>query len=581
MTRIVTIGVVLAKGLLVASAALEAQGPQVSHFFHPATEVPWAEAVVYQAGGSRQKVPFMALIATGPFRAPMGTADLTKDVAVDGPLVFIGNGIVHGNDWNSYTGRRADGSLGTIDVSGKVVLFSHDAPDTVWAQFGRAVPLAERIREAANRGAAAVALFSTSIDHPWFAVRYGSEAEVPDIPAIILSRQSVLDIFAASGVYDDAVLQHWAGSRAPPESRELITSMRVRLDGAFETIETENFVFRYPRDAYGRDEMRRIAELNEESLGFLRQALENGERLMWQRRTTVSFPGFDRKLFYTSHVGRGLASQEGLFNVLAGGIPDYGLVVHENMHVLAGSNWSHNTTSFLNEGIATHMEAQATEGDRNHRRTAAFLAAGNLFPLESMTTFEIGMSGLKTDVAYPASGSFTGFLLATRGLAPFRQVFALEARRPEEREADNSWTRAYGKDLRVLEREWLSWLAAEHGVAGDVVRAHLDKAEEARRVAAVHAAVLDEYAGVYRVGPDLTLGITRDGGRLLVSWGGQATLSLLPRTETEFFFQLVDASVTFVRHDDGTVSHLVLEQNGERSAARREAARPASPNPVS
>jgi hypothetical protein len=570
MRRAMMLVFVLVSTLLVAFSALEGQGPRVSHFFHPATEVPWAEGVVYQAGGSRQKVPFMPLVATGSYRAPLGTANLTRDVAVDGGLVFIGNGIVHGEDWNSYVGRREDGSLGAIDVSGKVVLFSHDAPDAAREEYGRAVPLSRRIGEAAARGAAAVVLFATSEDHPWFSLRFGAGVEPPDVPAIILSRQSVLDLFAASGVFDELVLERWAETRAPPESRELITSMRIRLDGVFETIETENFVFRYPRGAYGRDDMNRIAELNEESLRFLRRTLQVDEPLRWERLTTVSFTGFDSKLFYTSHTGRGLASQEGVFNVFAGGVPDYSLIVHENMHILGGLNWG-STTSFLNEGIAMHMEALATDRDRNHGRTAALLEAGSLFPLESMATFQIGMPGAKTDVGYPASGSFTGFLLERWGVGPFGEVFALEGRNLEEREADDSWPRVYDRDLKALEREWLAWLATEHALSDHAVHAHLARVEEARRVAVVPPYILNDYAGVYRVDPDLTLGIVRDGRRLLVDWGGQATASLLPRTETEFFFRLLDGTVTFVRNAEGTVTHLVLERYGERSEAPREA----------
>jgi hypothetical protein len=569
MKRITFLAIYLAGGLLTPARALEAQGPHVSHFFNPATEVPWAEGVVYQDGGSRQKLPFLPLVATGAYRAPMGTANLTRDVAVDGPLVFLGNGIVHGDDWNSYLGHREDGSRGPIDVAGKIVLFSHDAPDSVRERFGRVVPLRDRIRDAAARGAAAVALFSTRTDHPWIAVQFEPGAEVPDIPAIILSRKSVLDVFAASGVFDEAVLERWGETRAPPESRELITRMRIRLDGAFETIETDNFVFRYPRNAYDRDVMGRIAELNEQSLEFLRTALQDREAPRWERLTTASFPGFDIKFFYTSHVGRGLASREGVFNVFAGGVPDFGLIVHENMHVLSGS-WAESTTSFLIEGIAMHMEALATERARNHHRTAAFLEAGELFPLESIATFQIGLPGMKTEVAYPASGSFTGFLIDAYGLAPFRDVYALESRAPEERETDDSWTRAYGRGLRALEREWVEWLAAEHGVADAAVRAHLERTESERAVAAVPPRILDEYAGSYRMSPTLRLDITRDEGRLLVNWGGQATLRLLPRSHTEFFFPLMDASIAFVRDESGRVTHLVLQQDAERSEAQRE-----------
>jgi serine-type D-Ala-D-Ala carboxypeptidase/endopeptidase len=113
-------------------------------------------------------------------------------------------------------------------------------------------------------------------------------------------------------------------------------------------------------------------------------------------------------------------------------------------------------------------------------------------------------------------------------------------------------------------------LAAAHEVSPEAVRAYHERAENARQVAAVPSAVLDEYVGTYRVNSTLSLDITRDGGRLLVSWGGRATYSLQPRSESEFFFRLLDASVTFVRSEDVTVTHLVLEQGGERSVAHRE-----------
>ena len=41
------------------------------------------------------------MVDTSLFTAPLGTANLTRDVGVDGPLVFIGNGIAHEGEWNS------------------------------------------------------------------------------------------------------------------------------------------------------------------------------------------------------------------------------------------------------------------------------------------------------------------------------------------------------------------------------------------------------------------------------------------------------------------------------------------------
>jgi len=512
------------------------------------------------------------VVNTGLFRAPLGTANLTRDVAADGPLVFIGNGLVHEEEWNSYVGRGGDGSVGEMDVSGKIVLFSPDAPDRFQEEFGGSFPFWRKIREAADRGAAAVVLFSSREDHPFYMVQFPPEVEIPDIPVITVARQSALDIFAASGGFGDSVLHVWEETRTPPQSRELITSLRVRFDGAFERIETENFELRYPRNAYCHEEMKRISGLNEESLAFLRNTLQDGDTVEWEKLATVFFPGFDIKLFYTHHWGRGLASPEGVFNVLEGEMPDYGLIVHENMHVLARLNWSRNTTSFLAEGIAMHVEALATEEGRNHRRTVEFLERGQLFPLQAMTTFMIGAGGLKTDVAYPASGSFTGFVIETYGLQLFKEAYALEGRRPEEREADDTWTRVYGKVLQDLEVEWLNWLSVEHGLDEEALRRHLEGVAEATRVADVSPAVLDQYTGIYRVRPDLTLGISRDGARLLVDLGGQGTFSLLPRSDTEFDFRLLDGRVTFVRDEAEGVTCLVLDLFGQEMKAPREPA---------
>jgi hypothetical protein len=505
--------------LFAAYAALPlraaAQGPHVSFYYHPETDLPWARAVLHQGGGATQKIPFLPVVNSTHFLAPLGTGNLTRDVAVDAPLVFLGNGLSVEGEWDSYIGRRLDGSLGEIDVAGKIVLFSYDAPDDQQDRLGRSFPLERRITEAARRDAAAVVLFSSSREPPFLVVDYPAPSEIPDIPAITVTRQTAIDILAASGAFASTFLEEWASKRAPPQSRELITSMRIGFAGAFGRIETDNFTLVYPPGAYSDDDMREIARLNEHSLVFLMENLRGDVPLKWDPLVTVSFPGFDSKLFYTRHWGRGLASAMGIFNVFEGGVPDWGLVVHENAHILTGLNWG-STTSFLSEGIATHLEALATDRESNHERTVHYLVSGQLFPLDELITFDIGQEGLKTHVAYPAAGSFTGFLIETYGLQRFREAYALEARTFEERERDDTWVRAFGKELQNLEMEWLGWLSERYQLGQEPIQRHLDRVTDFRRTVRVDPATLDRYVGSYMLAADFPLTISRDGDMLFV-----------------------------------------------------------------
>jgi hypothetical protein len=86
-------------------------------------------------------------------RAPLGINNYSKDVLVEGPVVFLGNGIAKENVWNSYRGGRRDYTSGDIDVSGKIILFCYDFPDKIKEQLKEEIPLSKRISEAASRNA--------------------------------------------------------------------------------------------------------------------------------------------------------------------------------------------------------------------------------------------------------------------------------------------------------------------------------------------------------------------------------------------------------------------------------------------
>jgi hypothetical protein len=443
---------------LASSSSLQAQGPRLEFFFHPATELNWAECHLESRAGSRQRVPFLPVITTGAARAPLGTFDYTRDIDITAPIVFAGNGIVLEGGHDSYHGRRDDWTVGSIDMTGKAVLLSPDFPDAVQENVGKDYALRRRIEEAARRGAAAVVLFTAKEGFPFLTVGYAPGAEAPRIPVITITRATASAILDAAGLDPAELFASWTEKRTPPESRDLIARLHLRIEGAFQRSETTNFLFRYRAKELDRAEMDRIAEVNERALTRILDLFKGAGDLRWTKLPAVYFSDYDSKLFYTHHWGSGLASDEGMFMVHRGGVPSLGLAAHENAHILGTRNWG-GTTSFLNEGFGRYAEAMVTDPDLNDRQTAEFLRDGKLFPLEELLTHNIGRPGLKTQVGYPAAGSFVGYLIRTYGLAAFKKVWQLEAREDKEKAKADSWTAAFGRPLSELEAAWRAFLS--------------------------------------------------------------------------------------------------------------------------
>ncbi len=83
-------------------------------------------------------------------------------------------------------------------------------------------------------------------------------------------------------------------------------------------------------------------------------------------------------------------------------------------------------------------------------------------------------------------------------------------------------------------------------------------------------AQLDRLTGRYRLGPNATLAITRDGNRLMAQITGQPATQIFPSSETEFFWKMVDAQLSFTLDASGHASKAVLHQAGHDLPAERE-----------
>jgi len=95
-----------------------------------------------------------------------------------------------------------------------------------------------------------------------------------------------------------------------------------------------------------------------------------------------------------------------------------------------------------------------------------------------------------------------------------------------------------------------------------------DEPEKERVAVKIDPKFYDAYAGKYELAPGAVFTVRRDADHLWVQLTGQSFLEVFPESETDFFYKVVDAQITFVKNDKGEVSNLILHQNGDQTAKR-------------
>ncbi|WP_442481443.1 serine hydrolase [Aeoliella sp. SH292] len=80
----------------------------------------------------------------------------------------------------------------------------------------------------------------------------------------------------------------------------------------------------------------------------------------------------------------------------------------------------------------------------------------------------------------------------------------------------------------------------------------------------VHVAdeVMQRYVGKYQLAPGFVLTVTTENGKLYVQATGQPKFRVHPRSDTEWYYKVVDARLVFDVDDAGECTELTLHQNG-------------------
>jgi bla regulator protein blaR1 len=106
-------------------------------------------------------------------------------------------------------------------------------------------------------------------------------------------------------------------------------------------------------------------------------------------------------------------------------------------------------------------------------------------------------------------------------------------------------------------------------VAAEVGSPNTTAPSETSAAITLDSAALDRYTGNYQLAPSAVLDVTREGNHLFAQLTGQPKAEIFARSESEFFYKIVKAQISFERDSQGHTTGLVLHQNGANMAAPR------------
>ena len=86
---------------------------------------------------------------------------------------------------------------------------------------------------------------------------------------------------------------------------------------------------------------------------------------------------------------------------------------------------------------------------------------------------------------------------------------------------------------------------------------------EAPEAVKLSQAQLDRVTGQYSFGPGAVMTIRRQGEQLFAQMTGQPEFEIFPKSETEFFWKVINARIRFVEDQAGKVTGAVHSQAGQ------------------
>ncbi|MFW6289926.1 MAG: serine hydrolase [Mariniphaga sp.] len=95
-----------------------------------------------------------------------------------------------------------------------------------------------------------------------------------------------------------------------------------------------------------------------------------------------------------------------------------------------------------------------------------------------------------------------------------------------------------------------------------------DKTADIRKEIHLPAALLEKYAGVYELTPELHITVLREGDKMYARLGDQEKFNILPYDQNRFFSKQFPIEIIFYLNDDKEVTKLIAHQNGIHEAKK-------------
>ena len=81
--------------------------------------------------------------------------------------------------------------------------------------------------------------------------------------------------------------------------------------------------------------------------------------------------------------------------------------------------------------------------------------------------------------------------------------------------------------------------------------------------------IIEDYVGEYEIMPGFVLTIFTEEDQIFAQLTGQGPAEIFPSSESEFFYKIVDATITFIKDEEGNVSGMTLKQMGQELAGTK------------
>ena len=128
-----------------------------------------------------------------------------------------------------------------------------------------------------------------------------------------------------------------------------------------------------------------------------------------------------------------------------------GISAHEVTHIITFNAWGPTDLRMLSEGIAVYMEHVTYDSESDYTGSQMVVASlathGDLPSIESLAS---DFEQFDTNISYPVSGSFAGYIIRRFGMEKFRKLFT-EGRSDH---FTSDFISVYGVSLSEVENTW-------------------------------------------------------------------------------------------------------------------------------